>query len=327
MSSLIDRHHFQSGMGELVNFAQSLLESPTDHHAREKVQRHTERASQEMQAALGVANGELRNIDNQSVKLVAEKKKKEGEKNAKNQHLSCLRNQLASYRSSESSSRNMLEAAQRHLEEMNRQVAAKRREVEQNEIIRNVGIGLMFIPIVGIIAGSVMVGCGQVALDAAEKAKREAEEAVQRHREEVSRYAAETSRLSSLIWNAEMDITNTQYRIILITSEQHSLASRQAEIIRVQDTLRKCVNFLSLLAGKVSVADDLSRDILIYEDLEHVLEDILQHVFPLMGQGNEGVMALSSAEIRGLIGKLKSAQESLRALPYTEASNAISDFA
>lgn len=153
MSSLVDRRHFQSGMGELVNFARSLLESQADHNVVKKVHGHTERASQHMKAALEVANGELQGIDYQSMNLVAEKKKMEDEKNRQNQQLSSLRNQLASYSSLKSSSRSMLEAAQRNLEEMSRQVEEKRREAEQNETVRNVGIGLMFIPILGTIAG------------------------------------------------------------------------------------------------------------------------------------------------------------------------------
>lgn len=190
-------------------------------------------------------------------------------------------------------------------------------------ILNNLGININFIP-----PGSVMVGCGQVALDAAERAKREAEGAVQRHREEVSRYAAETSRSCSQIQEAENDIAATEKKIQSIASEQHSLALQQAEIICLQEVLRKCVHFLGILAGRVQVADGLCRDSLIYEELERVLEDILQHVYPLMGQGHTGgVMVLSSAEIRELIGKLRSAREGLCALTTEQASNAISYFA
>lgn len=46
------------------------------------------------------------------------------------------------------------------------------------------------------------------------------------------------------------------------------------------------------------MANTLCGDSLIYEELENVLEDTLQHLYQLMGQGQGDVMALSNAEIR-----------------------------
>lgn len=157
-----------------------------------------------------------------------------------------------------------------------------------------------------------MVGCGQTALDYAQKQKRDAEVEVNCHSADVNRHSAETYRFQSLIQGAEGNIWATERRLSSIESEKQQLASQQAEVVTFQNTLRKCVIFLDVLAGKVDTAELLSQDVVIYNELEGVFEEILNHVFPLMGEGRETcAMALSSSEIQALIGRLKSAKEKL----------------
>lgn len=158
MSSLIDQCHFQTGMGELVSFAQSLLESHTDHHAIKRVQRHIERVFWEMQAALEEANGKLENIDNQTMALVVKKKKLEDERNQQNQQLCSFRDELASYKSSVGNSRVKLHYAQCDLEKKNRDLEDKKHGVDLMQLARLNGIAMMVFgsllcPPVGLTAG------------------------------------------------------------------------------------------------------------------------------------------------------------------------------
>lgn len=167
-----------------------------------------------------------------------------------------------------------------------------------------------------------MIGIGQSNIDAAKQMKKEAEEAVSRHEAEVSQYAAEANRFSSLQSQAEYQIQATETKIRSIEQKQRLLAKKQSEIVTFQNALRKCVHFLGKLAGKIHVAEVLSRDALVYDELEKVLEDILLHVYPLMGQETEvGRMLLSNAEVRGLIGRLKYTRERLPALTNATCSN------
>ncbi|XP_048338831.1 uncharacterized protein LOC125425276 [Sphaerodactylus townsendi] len=310
-SSVIQRH-FQPGMEELVSFAQCLVDAGTDLSTCHNMNGHILKASQEMGEALQELQGGLSTIDTKSAQLVAQKKHLEGEREAQAEKLRSLRHQMDSHKSLESRSKGMLETAKRHLEEMQRQLSQKEDEARYNEMIRNVGIGLMFIPIVGMIPGGVMVGCGQVALDAAQNAKREAEDEVNRHSAEVVRCMAEIDRCQTEIREAEAEIQASENRLSSIEWEKQQLTSEQAEVVTLQNSLRKCVTFLDVLSGKVDTAELLTHDVVIYHELERVLEDIVNHVFPLMGQGNQMcVMALSTSEIRVLVGRLKCAREQL----------------
>ncbi|XP_054834081.1 uncharacterized protein LOC129328816 isoform X2 [Eublepharis macularius] len=310
--SSVFRCHFQSGMEELVSFAQSLIEARTDLSACHKLKRHILSASQEMDEALEELKGGLHTTDAKSAELVAQKKRLEDERQAQTQQLSNLRHQLDSHRNLESKSREMLEVTRKHLEEMQRQVSEKEKQRENSEMIVGIGGGLMFIPVVGWIAGGIMIGCGLADMEAAERAKKDAEAEVNRHSADIDRHTTETYRLQALEREAESNIQTSERRLSSIRSEQQQLASQQAEVVLFQNTLRKCVTFLAVLAGKVDTAEFLCRDVVIYEELERILEDILNHVFPLMGQGKETrLMALSSANIRRLIERLKSVRAML----------------
>lgn len=51
----------------------------------------------------------------------------------------------------------MLERANRHLGEMQAELQRQREEAERNRLQRDIGIGLMFIPLLGTIAGEWLV--------------------------------------------------------------------------------------------------------------------------------------------------------------------------
>ncbi|XP_048338839.1 uncharacterized protein LOC125425284 [Sphaerodactylus townsendi] len=310
--SSVIRRHFQPGMEELVGFAQCLIEAGTDLSMCHNMKRHIVRASQEMGEALQELQGGLTTIDAKSVQLVAQKQYLEWERQAQAEKLRSLRHQMDSHNNLESRSKGMLETAQKHLEEMQRQLYRKEGEVQHNEMIRNAGLTMMFIPIVGTIAGGIIAFCSQMALDAAQKAKREAEVEVNRHSAEVARCAAEIDSCQTEIREAEAKIWTSKNRLSSIEWEKQWLTSQQAEVVTLQNTLRKCVTFLAVLSGKVDMAELLTRDVVIYRELERILEEIVNHVFPLMGQGNQTcVMALSTSEIRDLVGRLKCAREQL----------------
>ncbi|XP_065419192.1 uncharacterized protein LOC135974686 [Chrysemys picta bellii] len=318
---LVVRQRFEAGMRELVCFTQHLLEAEADPDAHGKIRERIEAASREMSAAEEELGRQLKTVDARTEELIAEKKSLQDEQEEKIRNLDHLRIQLDSCRESESKAREMLESANRHLGEMQAELQRQREQADSNRQIRDIGIGLMFIPIVGTIAGSIMVGCGQVALDAAEKAAREAQDAVDRYTNEVSSYSAEVCRYDEQERQVEAEIAANEQRLIQINAEQQALAVLQGEIITLQNGLRKCVTFMNGLAGKVRVAKRLTEDLLMFEELASVLGEIVQQVLPLMSPGGEaGTRFLAAGELEGLIEKLKSGGRSLRALADTEAA-------
>ncbi|XP_032655184.1 uncharacterized protein LOC116835984 [Chelonoidis abingdonii] len=318
---LVVRQRFEAGMRELVCFTQHLLEAEADPHAHGKIRERIEAACREMSAAEEQLGRQLEMVDARTEALVAEKKKRKDEQEEKKENLRHLRIQLDSCRRSEREAREMLERANGHLREMQAELQRKRAEADSNRLTRDIGIGLMFIPLLGTIAGSIMVGCGQVALDAAEKAAGEAQDAVNRHMNEVSRYSAEVCRYDEQERQLEAEITANEQRLAQIDAEQQALAVLQREIVTQQNGLRKCVTFMNGLAGKVHVAKRLTEHLLIYEELANILGEIVQQVLPLMSPGGEaGTRFLAAGELQGLIEKLKSGGCRLRALADAEVA-------
>ncbi|XP_039373206.1 GRB10-interacting GYF protein 2-like [Mauremys reevesii] len=318
---LVVQDRFEAGMRELVCFTQHLLEAEADPHAHEKIRERIEAASREMSAAEEELGRRLETVDSRTEELVVKKKSLQDEQEEKKENLKCLRIQLDSCHRSEREAREMLDGANRHLREMQAELQRRRADADSNRVIRDIGIGLMFIPLLGTIAGSIMVGCGQVALDAAEKAAREAQEAVNRHRNEASSYLAEVSRYEEQERQVEAEITANEQQLAQIDADLQALAVLQGEIVTLQDGLRKCTTLVNGLAGKVCVAKRLTEDLVIYEELANILGEVVQQVLPLMSPGGEaGTRFLAAGELQGLIEKLESGGSSLRALADTEAA-------
>ncbi|XP_044837337.1 uncharacterized protein LOC123344901 [Mauremys mutica] len=318
---MVVRDRFEAGMRELVCFTQHLLEAEADPNAHGKIRERIQAASREMSAADEELGRQLKTVDSRTEELVAKKKSLQDEQEEKKGTLKRLRIQLDSCRGSEREAREMLERANRQLGEMQAELQRQREEAERNRLTRDIGIGLMFIPIVGTIAGSIMVGCGQVALDAAEKAAGEAQDAVNRHANEVFSYSVEVCRYEEQERQVEAEIAANNQRLAQIDAERQALAVLQGEIITLQDGLRKCVTFMNGLAGRVRVAKRLTEHLLIYEELANILGEVVQQVLPLMSPGGEaGTRFLAAGELQGLIEKLKSGGCSLRALADAEAA-------
>ncbi|EMP24588.1 Zinc finger protein RFP [Chelonia mydas] len=139
-------------MRELVCFAQHLLEAEADLNAHGKIRERIEAASREMSAAEEELGRQLESVDATTEELVVKKKNLQDEQEEKKGNLERLRIQLGSCRRSEREAREMLERANRHLGEMQAELQRQREEAERNRLQRDIGIGLMFIPLLGTIA-------------------------------------------------------------------------------------------------------------------------------------------------------------------------------
>ncbi|XP_067394704.1 uncharacterized protein [Emydura macquarii macquarii] len=318
---LVVRGHFEAGMRELVCFTQYLLEAEADLDACGKIQKQIEAASRELSAAEEELGRQLAIIDKTTEELVVKKKSLQDEQDEKKQSLARLKIELDSCCESERKVREMLETAKKYLCEMQAELQRRKDESWNNQLVRDIGIGLMFIPILGTLAGSIMVGCGHTAMNAAERAAHEAQDAVNRHTNEESTYSAEVCRYTEQQRQMEAEIKIIEKRLDQIEPERQALAVEHGEIVALQKGLRKCVTFMNGLAGKVSVTERLTKNLLIYELLAHVLGDVVHHVLPLMSPGGEaGTEFLAVGDIQGHIEKLKLGSHGLKALADAEAA-------
>lgn len=308
-------------MRELVGFTQHLLEAEADLDAHGEIRERIEAASRELSAAEEELGRQRKKVDARTEELVVKRKSLQDEQAEKKGNLTQLRIQLDSCRRSEREAREMLERASRHLSDMQAEVQRRRDEAERNRVQRDVGIGLMFLPIIGTIIGATLVGCGHVAMEAAEAAAGEAQKAVDQHAHEVYKYSVEVCSCSAQEQQTEAEIAADKRRLAQIDEEKQALDRFQEEIVALQSGLRKCTTFINVLAGRVWVVERLTKDLLIYEEIAGILGEVVQQVLPLTSPGGEaGTRFLALGELRDLTEKLKSGSQGLRALADAESA-------
>ncbi|KAG7225312.1 hypothetical protein INR49_014609 [Caranx melampygus] len=141
------------------------------------IRRQIENMKQQMEKSEHIANTELQRLDRatetltvQQSQLAQQKIQKTNELNNLNTHLSSLQSTLRSYYQA-------LETARRNLRSAENTLSDMREKRDKAERLRDAGIGVMFIPVAGWIAGAIMVGVGQSDMnrysDAADTARRE----------------------------------------------------------------------------------------------------------------------------------------------------------
>lgn len=117
------------------------------------VRSEIENMKQQMEESEQIATKELQCVDEETEHLTAEQSLLAEQKKQRESELERLKTQLESYRSSLKSYTEALEAERRNLRSAEDTLDDMRRKRDEAEAVRNAGIGIMFIPIVGWIAG------------------------------------------------------------------------------------------------------------------------------------------------------------------------------
>lgn len=108
---------------------------------------------EELQRSEKIAADELQDLNRQTEVLTADQGQLARQKQEKLVELDRLQKQLDSYKSSLKSYRDALNTQRRNLESAEETLQSMRRKRDEAETMRNVGLGLMIIPIAGWIVG------------------------------------------------------------------------------------------------------------------------------------------------------------------------------
>ena len=110
-------------------------------------------AKQQLERSESIAACELAALDRQTELLTAEQGQLATQKKQKELELDQLWTQLRSNKSTLDNLRDVLSARRRNLDAAEETLGSMRRRQHEAEVKRDVGIGLLFVPIVGLIAG------------------------------------------------------------------------------------------------------------------------------------------------------------------------------
>ncbi|XP_058865749.1 uncharacterized protein LOC131707326 [Acipenser ruthenus] len=280
-----------------------------------KIRSMIEEATQSVLKAETVSKYQLAKVDEKYLVLTTQKSYLEREQTNKITELTNLKTRLASHNENLVTSRHALEKAYQHEQTAQQDLDNARAKYCEEEQKRNIGIGLMFIPIIGPIIGGTMIGISQTAMNNAADVTRHAEAAVSQWRSEVSNFSNAVARCSDLVNGKQNEISSTSSRSQEIDCTLQQLSQKRTATAEVQKKLRDATHFLSTLAGRVQVSEVQTRSVLFFDPLITILEDISQHIDQL--SGNEEYQLLYQQDSKPMIDRLKENNPKLKAICNT----------
>ncbi|XP_078530751.1 uncharacterized protein LOC144817796 [Lissotriton helveticus] len=172
---------------------------------------------------------------------------------------------------------------------------------------KKAGMGLVFIPIVGTIAGSVMISKANEAIGRALNEAEEIKRMKNIHQATVDQYELRLRSDKSAIRSIEKKILANTDLIQILQRDLNSEKALYQNLNKFLIPLRKCTSFLSILAGKTSAAS-ISIE---FNGLLGVLDEIVVTLRPLVESSKEYSL-LVTAKLPTIIHKLEEANSRLK---------------
>ncbi|XP_018517714.1 uncharacterized protein LOC108873868 [Lates calcarifer] len=271
---------------------------------------------QQMEESEQVATNKLHCLDEETERLTAEQSLLAEQKKQRESELENLKTQLESYRSSLESYTEALETERRNLRSAEDTLDGMRKRRDTAEIVRNVGIGVTFIPFWGWIAGPAMIVGGAIDMSQASDAVDRAKKEVENCESQVNSYSNKVSEYRSSIHQAERDIQETDRKIDEAKAKLQALTVKREVVADVQAKVRRAVRQLGLLCGVGSAAELQTRHQILLEPVVKVMEEMTAALGHITGED-----LLHTEGIKKLMLDLKTNQNKLKQLPDTKKSS------
>nr|XP_043892883.1 uncharacterized protein LOC122776417 isoform X2 [Solea senegalensis] len=287
-------------------------ESQCFHDIRQQI----EKMNEKLQESQSIANTERRRIDGETEHLTAELSHLANQKSQTMSRLNDLKMTLNSHRSNLESYRASLELEKRNLQSAKNTRDNMRRRRDAAETTSAVGAGLFVIPIIGWIAGGIMLGVSAAEWNETNAAVDRATEEVDRCESQVDEYTDKVSEYSSRICQAECDITMADNKIHEIEANLRAVSVKREFVADVQEKIRHAVHQLGQLCVVGSVAEVQTRYMIVLEPVIQVFEEMTTALSRITGDEllhTEGIHSLM-CDMKEKQGKLKQLVDSKRSL-------------
>ncbi|XP_069061742.1 uncharacterized protein [Pleurodeles waltl] len=222
-----------------------------------------------------------------------------------------LKVQLEGLQVQDSLARQQRNQAQQAVNSANDALSRAHRLYEAAENDQKLGIGLMFVTIIGPIIGGLMIRKAREAMESAENMARSAELLYLKQVAAVTRYEAECQSYRLEIHSKNLKIADIAVNIQEIEQNLNWEDNLQQRLTNFLIPLRKCTTLLSTLAGKTRAANMLIELSGTLDELLPILEEIVVSVHPLVGSGTE-YQLLISARLTTIIHKLEEANHRVK---------------
>ncbi|AWP16853.1 Hypothetical protein SMAX5B_000254 [Scophthalmus maximus] len=306
-------HSFNNVLEMLLHINADIVlpDSQTFHDIRQEI----ENMKQQMEESEQVARKELQQLDGETEHLTAEQSRLANQKSQKELKVEGLKIQLESHRSSLESYKEALEKQRDNLKSAENTRDRMRDRRDGGENVRNAGIGVMFIPIVGWIAGAIMIAAGETERNNASEAVDSANREIKNCESQVTSYSQKVSEYNSLICQAQREIQEADNKIREVEATLRSMSVKREAVSNVQQKMRCAVHQLGKLCGVGNVAELQTQRLILLEPVVKVMEEMTT----ALGQidGNE---LLHTEGINSLMCDIKEKQNKLNQLVDTNKS-------
>ncbi|XP_055495080.1 uncharacterized protein LOC129699383 isoform X1 [Leucoraja erinacea] len=240
-----------------------------------------QKAHCEAKEAYGMAVGYLREVQSVCENLMEEKGRIQEEMKRKKQELSALQGQLPTMREEKTKQKRYMRSLREPLRVAERALERQREHERSMEIARNVSIGIMFIPIIGTIAGGISAIACEVSRAEAEDNCRSLREEVRRGEEKVSKCSSDLQSCISRIEKVRNAIRQTKKRIQAVDDQLNMQQERLEYFFAIDCQLKHGTLSMNTLLGKVEVLEWRSEKFLNLDALNIVVQDVIAHILKL----------------------------------------------
>ncbi|XP_059841484.1 uncharacterized protein LOC132402600 [Hypanus sabinus] len=252
------------------------------------------------QGAYDTVSGYLRKVQSDCEKLTEEKGRLQEARKEKKQQLSHLQAQLPNIRKEKEEYENRLRRSRESLRHAE-QALEKQKETERlMKTGRNIGIGLLFIPIIGTIAGTVTVVACEIGRANAAKNYQLIKRQMQREEEYISKCSRDLETCISRITETMIEIFLTEQRINGVEDQLDSLPEHLKTCFALDYLLKHGTVAVNELLGKVEVLKFRSEKFCNVDALVIVLNDIIAHILKLPNLLDGKVLQLEASTVEML---------------------------
>ncbi|XP_037395797.1 uncharacterized protein LOC119263686 [Pygocentrus nattereri] len=241
-------------------------------------------AKQSLERSEQVASTGLKYLDNNIEMLTQDAGKLERE-------ISNTKQTLDNLKTKQKSNKKLLSGSKGALRQSRTNLSSTRARLQRQEVrkdnattVRNVGLGVTLIPIVGWVVGPAMMIAGAIDMSQASDAIREAETEVRALENEVEKYKSKVLDYEAKILQNESDIKQKHYKEKQIHEEIRKVKQQREAVAEFQMKMRRAVFILSGLSGKARVAEIQTRKSILQEPVKKVIEDLMKAAEEITGK-------------------------------------------
>ncbi|KAJ8261620.1 hypothetical protein GJAV_G00156380 [Gymnothorax javanicus] len=267
---------------------------------------------QNLERADSAASAELSKVDRITENLTARKGYLDRRQVSETTEQENLRTEMQYLNSCIDSFSSALNDAQWSLNSARGTLADLENKMRESQEKQDIGIGLMFIPIIGTIAGAILIGVSEEELNQARWAASRAEEEVRNSQRAVNNFTYKIEIKKSRRKRKKEKIAECSQTIEQIEWELRQVYTQRSNISEAQQKIRNAVNMLGTLAGRARVAKTLTERVVCLPVIVNVLGEIIQKMLEI--QGNRKYELLNDPDVKAAIFSLQDVYRNVSAV-------------